>query len=679
MDELYEAGPDDDGLEFDPGGEMAADGQDLLDVAGALQPDVPEDQQHAMMAMMAPAPPAMLQPQQQMMPPPPPPALRMDSTQSGLLLRHASQSSLDESSQKIGTKSAGSERPPYRNQAHPGRVVEGMNTMRSAGLLCDVTLVAENLEIPAHKMVLASCSPYFYAMFTGFTERESNRVTLQGVDSQALQILVDYVYTSEVEVTEENVQVLLPAANLLQLTDVRDACCEFLQSQLHPTNCLGIRAFADLHGCLDLLSSTESYIERHFTEVLECDEFYALTADQVARLISSDTITVPSEEKVFESVISWIQHDLDTRTQFLPVLVEHVRLPLLSQDYLIQRVETEPLLKAHSSCKDFIIEAMKFHLLKGDMKLQMTLTSPRTKPRQPVGLPKVMLAIGGQAPKAIRSVECYDFKEDRWFHLSEMPGRRCRCGVAVVRGRVYAVGGFNGSLRVRTVDVYDPTADSWSSIASMEARRSTLGVAVMNDHVYAVGGFDGSAGLNTAEVLDMSLSGSHEWRTIASMSTRRSSVGVGVLGGLIYAVGGYDGNSRQCLSSVEVYNPDQDIWSPVCDMSARRSGAGVGVLNGLLYSVGGHDGPLVRKSVESYNPDTNRWSPAAEMNYCRRNAGVISHNGVLYVIGGDDGTSNLASVEMYNPKTDSWSVLAANMTIGRSYTGVCVLDKPSFL
>ena len=56
------------------------------------------------------------------------------------------------------------------------------------------------------------------------------------------------------------------------------------------------------------------------------------------------------------------------------------------------------------------------------MKLSMSITSPRTKPRQPVGLPKVMLAIGGQAPKAIRSVECYDYKDDRWFHLSEMPG-----------------------------------------------------------------------------------------------------------------------------------------------------------------------------------------------------------------------------------------------------------------
>jgi len=597
-----------------------------------------------------------------------------------LLLRHASQSSLDESSQKLAGRQGGEpRRPPYRNPAHPGKVVDGMNGMRVAGLLCDVTLVADNIEIPAHKMVLAACSPYFYAMFTGFTERDSSRVRLQGVDSEALQTLVEYVYTSQVEVTEENVQCLLPAANLLQLTDVRDACCEFLQCQLHPTNCLGIRAFADLHGCLELLAGTESYIERHFTEVLECDEFYGLSPDQVSQLIASDTITVPSEEKVFESVIAWIQHQPEQRAATLPSLMEHVRLPLLSQEYLIHKVDHEPLLKANDSCKDFIIEAMKFHLLKGDHKLAMSLSSPRTRPRQPVGLPKVMLAIGGQAPKAIRSVECYDYKDDRWTHLSEMPGRRCRCGVAVVRGRVYAVGGFNGSLRVRTVDMFDPAADSWSSIASMEARRSTLGVAVMNDQIFAVGGFDGSCGLNTAEVLDMSVAGSQEWRTIASMSTRRSSVGVGVLAGLIYAVGGYDGNSRQCLSSVEVYNPDQDLWSPVSDMSARRSGAGVGVLNGLLYSVGGHDGPLVRKSVECYNPDTNRWSPVAEMNYCRRNAGVISHNGVIYVIGGDDGTSNLASVEMYNPKTDSWSVLAANMTIGRSYTGVCVIDKPSFL
>lgn len=36
--------------------------------------------------------------------------------------------------------------------------------------------------------------------------------------------------------------------------------------------------------------------------------------------------------------------------------------------------------------------------------------------------------VGGQAPKAIRSVECYDFEEDRWDQIAELPSRRCRAG-----------------------------------------------------------------------------------------------------------------------------------------------------------------------------------------------------------------------------------------------------------
>lgn len=65
------------------------------------------------------------------------------------------------------------------------------------------------MEIPAHKMVLASCSPYFYAMFSGsdFEESRQDKVTVQGIDVRALQLIVEYVYTSCVEITEENVQV----------------------------------------------------------------------------------------------------------------------------------------------------------------------------------------------------------------------------------------------------------------------------------------------------------------------------------------------------------------------------------------------------------------------------------------------------------------------------------------
>ena len=63
--------------------------------------------------------------------------------------------------------------------------------------------------------------------------------------------------------------------------------------------------------------------------------------------------------------------------------------------------------------------------------------------------------------------------------------------------------------------------------------------------------------INTSEVLDMTEGGTQEWRNIASMNTRRWGVGQADMNGRLYAVGVWDG--RQCLSSVESYDPDRNI------------------------------------------------------------------------------------------------------------------------
>lgn len=44
--------------------------------------------------------------------------------------------------------------------------------------------------------------------------------------------------------------------------------------------------------------------------------------------------------------------------------------------------------------------------------------------------------------------------------------------------------------------------------------------------------------------------------------------------GILYAVGGYDGATRQCLSTVEAYNPKSNTWNYISEMGTRRSGAG---------------------------------------------------------------------------------------------------------
>ena len=298
--------------------------------------------------------------------------------------------------------------------------------------------------------------------------------------------------------------------------------------------------------------------------------------------------------------------------------------------------------------------------------------SAKTRPRQSK---KVMLAM---TDSSTIPVECYNFNEDRWIHLSNYCPGFVQQAVGI-QGLVYGFGNF-------AVHVYDSSKNVWSSAPNMKASRSGSGVAVLNNCIYVIGGQN----LNSAEVLDLSVpslnlhpvnlneDGSRrpqrEWRSISNMSTKRHIVGVGVLGDFIYAVGGYDGKSS--LASVEVYAPKEDSWKRVADMRVKRRGLGVGVLNGVLYSVGGynsHGG--TRKDVECYNPDRDEWTFIREMNFARTNASVVTNNGLLYVIGGHNGSSFLQSIEVYDPKTNIWTVLPSDAPI-RKRPCVCVIDNP---
>ena len=236
-----------------------------------------------------------------------------------------------------------------------------MHTMYQRQELCDVTLLVQGHAIQAHRLVLAACSPYFNAMFTSeLKECRERSVTIQDMEHIAIKEIVNFAYSAKVDITEENVQSVLKAACVLQIDQVMNLCCAFLITQMHPSNCLGIRAFAESHGCFELQQAADIFAQQNFCQVAQQEEFLHLSIEDLIDLVKRDALNVPKEEDVYEAVMRYLNHNRE-RCKRVGEIFEHVRLPLLSWEFLHSRVKEDKFVTEDERCKSFFDEARRYH------------------------------------------------------------------------------------------------------------------------------------------------------------------------------------------------------------------------------------------------------------------------------------------------------------------------------
>lgn len=81
-------------------------------------------------------------------------------------------------------------------------------------------------------------------MFTGgLSENNQESVELHAISPNILEILLNFIYSGEVSISQNNVLELFIAADMLELHEVLDGCSEFLTKELHPINAVGIYRF----------------------------------------------------------------------------------------------------------------------------------------------------------------------------------------------------------------------------------------------------------------------------------------------------------------------------------------------------------------------------------------------------------------------------------------------------
>lgn len=225
---------------------------------------------------------------------------------------------------------------------------DGLYDLLESDMMVDCVLKVKDKEFPCHRLVLAACSSYFRAFFkSGVEDSKQREIVLEDVEPGVMGMILKYLYTSNINVTEQNVQDIFALANMLQIPSIFTVCVSFLQKRLSLSNCLAIFRLGLMLDCPRLAVSARNFACKRFQLIVRDDEFLQLSSSELAAVLASDSLNVETEQDVFEALIRWVGHDRETRMEGLPALLDCVRLRLVPQSYLAKNVEQHEWLRSN--------------------------------------------------------------------------------------------------------------------------------------------------------------------------------------------------------------------------------------------------------------------------------------------------------------------------------------------
>lgn len=95
--------------------------------------------------------------------------------------------------------------------------------------------------------------------FTHIEQNESPFLQLD-IECDALESLLDYTYTRQCTLTLDNVNRIIDAAKLCQMTNLFNYCCEYLMYNLNDENIFHLYDFAKMHSNTKLLNAIYEYL-----------------------------------------------------------------------------------------------------------------------------------------------------------------------------------------------------------------------------------------------------------------------------------------------------------------------------------------------------------------------------------------------------------------------------------
>jgi N-acetylneuraminic acid mutarotase len=206
-------------------------------------------------------------------------------------------------------------------------------------------------------------------------------------------------------------------------------------------------------------------------------------------------------------------------------------------------------------------------------------------------------------------VYMYDTDKDVWKKGAEIPSQRRRAGAgaAEYHGKMYLVGGIqhgHSSGTTNMFDMYDPQTDSWIALQDAPHIRDHCSAAVIKDKLYVVGGRNTSyheannfMAFFSKTVLEVDCYDfkTGKWTSLDSKLPLGSGGGAVVnLNNRLYYMGGEratDSLPNAARKNTYYLDPSTgDPWSETDSLIKARNGMAAVVWNNKIYVAGGAEG-----------------------------------------------------------------------------------------
>merc|ERR1719471_2743630 len=105
-------------------------------------------------------------------------------------------------------------------RSHGDHLYSSLSSLQSSSVLVDVSLVSDaGAEVMCHKIVLASASHLLRQLFQD-NDKKHSVVVMPGVSHHVLNQIVQFIYTGSIQLPEQDMNLFLSAASLLQMEKI---------------------------------------------------------------------------------------------------------------------------------------------------------------------------------------------------------------------------------------------------------------------------------------------------------------------------------------------------------------------------------------------------------------------------------------------------------------------------